>query len=267
MEQPFSAMELVQYGYLKTDVSLLKAKTEYLVLTDSCLVKFGNVEAARSVFPQLSQPDVHSQRSGPSSLLSSKSAISQIQFEIPLQSIVAVFNEEGASPRFGIEIWWFSQSPRLTYCKAHIFFAMPKERDDWLAAIHRACRAKLRRTPPTVSIVPENLRIRIDHIVANNEAQYVDEPTQNLIYPVAKRVVGTTQRPNAAEEAQHTVDGSSFYFVIGPYMCYMVEVLKAEYGTPAGELRVKSSHYGTVTLARFKASVASHEQRFVMSFR
>lgn len=265
LDQPFSSMELVQYGHLRTDVSLLKARSEYLVLTDQCLVKFGSVEAARVVFPQLSEPESQPCRAVSQTPLSDKSAVGEIRFEIPLRSIVAVFNLEGASPRFGIEIWWFSQLPRLAYCKAHLFFSLPKERDDWLASIHRTCRAKLRRAPVN-SIVPDNLRIRINHIVGNNEVQLSDPTRQVLIFPVARRIVGTSQKPNAAEEAQHS-DGSSFYFVVGSCMCYLIEVLKAEYGTPAGDLRVKYSHFGTVTLTQFRASVASHEQRFVMCFR
>jgi hypothetical protein len=259
-------MDLLHWGHLKTDASLLKPRSEYLVLTDQCLVKFGSAEAARSVFPQLSQPEGQHRRTASQVSSSAKSAVGEIRFEIPLRSVVAVFNEEGASPRFGIEIWWFSQLPRLAYCRAHLFFSLPKERDDWLASIHRACRAKLRRAPVS-SAVPENLRIRIDHIVANNESQFSNETPQSLIFPVAKRVAGTSHKPNVAEEAQHTADGSNFYFVVGPCMCYLVEVLRAEYGTPAGDLRVKYSHFGTVTLTRFRASVASCEQRFVMSFR
>jgi hypothetical protein len=50
-------------------------------------------------------------------------------------------------------------------------------------------------------------------------------------------------------------------------MCYFVEVLRSDYNTAAGELRVKAMSFGTVSLTRFKASVASYEHRFVMSFR
>lgn len=259
--QSFTTMELVSYGHLKTDVSILKARSEYLVLTDQCLIKFGSVEAARGIFPQLSQPETRPRRGSTHSM---NSKTTEVRFEIPLESIVAVFNEEGASPRFGIEVWWFSQWPRLAYSKAHLFFSLPKERDDWLANIQKTCRVKHRRSS-IHSVIPENLRTRINHIIGNSESLLAD--FQNLIFPVAKRVMTTPSKPNSAEESHLQVDGSSFYFVIGPCMCYLVEVLKADYGTAPGELRVKSQSFGTVTLTRFKASVASQEQRFFMSFR
>jgi hypothetical protein len=147
-----------------------------------------------------------------------------------------------------------------------LFFSTPKERNEWLASIHNMCRVRHRQSNAH-AVVADNLRVRIDHIVANHERPFADGSSKNLIFPVAKRIVATTQKPHAAEENHQHSDGSSFYFVVGPYMCYLIEVLKADYGTSAGELRVKSSHFGTVTMTGFRASVASHEQRFFMSFR
>jgi hypothetical protein len=265
LEQSFQSMDLVCHGYLKTDVSLLKARSDYLVLTDHCLVKLASMEAARGIFPQMGPSETLS-RTGSQQSIGSKSAVSDIRFEIPLWSIVAVFKEEGSSPRFGIELWWFSQHPRLAYCKTHLFFSLPKDRDEWLVAIQRAYRAKLRKSP-VHSMVPENLRVRINHIVATTESQLPDRHSQNMIFPVAKRVIGNLQKTNANDDTGTQMDGSSFYFVVGPYMCYFVEVLKADAVTPPGDLRVKSSSFGTVTLTRFKASVATHEQRFFISFR
>lgn len=72
---------------------------------------------------------------------------------------------------------------------------------------------------------------------------------------------------SAMEEAPDNSDISSFFLIIGPCMCHFVEVLKADHATPPGDLRVKAISYGTVTLTRFKASVVSHEHRFVMCFR
>ena len=267
-DQPFNLMEILHYGPLRVDTSLLKARSEYLVLSDYCLVKFGSVEAARGVFPQLmvQNEGAHATGSANLSSLSSKAAAAEVRFEIPLSSIVALYNEEGSSPRFGIEIWWFSPWPRLAFCKAHFFFALPKERDDWLAAIQRAYRARFRKAPNS-AVIPENLKTRISHVVGSTEPTSPDGSPQNLTFPVVKRTIAAGQRGNSSEEAQHIADVSSFYLVIGPCMCYFVEVLRADYVTAPGDLRIKVMSFGTVTLTRFKASVASHEQRFVMSFR
>uniref|UniRef100_A0A8H7NAM9 Uncharacterized protein n=1 Tax=Bionectria ochroleuca TaxID=29856 RepID=A0A8H7NAM9_BIOOC len=121
LEPTYHTMEVLRSGHLKTDVTLLKARSEYLVLTDQTLIKFGSIDAARLVFPQLGPPEARRRSLGSQQLMGSKSPITDIRFEVPLQSIVGVFNEEGASPRFGVEVWWFSQWPRLGYCKALLF--------------------------------------------------------------------------------------------------------------------------------------------------
>ncbi|PHH91376.1 hypothetical protein CDD83_684 [Cordyceps sp. RAO-2017] len=263
--QPYSAMALLQGGPLKADISLLKARSEYLVLSDQCLIKFASGEAAKSAFPQLDRARVHARDLSPHRLPPGRSISGDVRLEIPLHAIVAAFSEDGPNQRSGIEVWWFSQWPRLAYCRAHLHFALPQERDEWLASIHRACRAKLRKCPG-LSLVPENLKARINHIVRATEG-LIDETPHNLIFPVARRVFGLTQKASSTDEAHDNTDSSSFYFVIGPCMCHFIEVLKADCSTPPGDLRVKATSYGTVTLTLFKASVASHEQRFIVCFR
>ncbi|KAF4335127.1 NLRC3, partial [Fusarium beomiforme] len=263
-EVPYTSMELIQFGPLKTDVSLLKARAEYLVLTDTCLIKFGSVEGARAAFPQIKAGNgtlkPHSAHHN------AHKSSSDVRMQVPLRSIVGVFNEEGSSPRFGVEIWWFSQWPKLAYSRAHLFFMLPKDRDDWLASIQQACRMSHRRAP-SPSLIPGNLKARINHIVETTEPGSNTNASKILTFPVVKRTIGAPQKTNSADDSQHFVDGSSFYIVIGPAMLYFLEVLKADYSTPPGDLRVKVQSYGTVSLIRFRASVASHEQRFVMSFR
>ncbi|KFG83093.1 leucine rich repeat protein [Metarhizium anisopliae] len=263
--QPYSAMEVLQCGSLKTDVSLLKAKSEYLVLSDQVLVKFNNGDSARAAFPQLFGTSADGHNTSQCHHTTSKLSSGDVRLEISLRSVVAAFNDDSAGNRSGIEIWWFSPWPKLAYSKAHFYFSLPKERDLWLASIHRAIRAKLRKSSSS-ALISDNLRSRIDHIVRAAEGS-ADAGYQSIIFPVARRVFGGGMKGSATEEAPDNSDISSFFLIIGPCMCHFVEVLKADHATPPGDLRVKAISYGTVTLTRFKASVVSHEHRFVMCFR
>lgn len=264
----YSAMEILRYGPLRVDVSLLKARSEYLVLSEHCLVRFGSVEAARGTFPQLlTQPDeAQAGRSPMPPSVAAKAGASEMRFEVPLRSVVAAFSDDASGLRCAIEIWWLSPWPRLAYCKVRLNFALPNERDDWLGAIQTACRARTRKLPAN-SMVPENLKTRINHIVATTEPTLADGLCQNLTFPVVKRKIGAVVKAHNGEEGLNVVETSSFYLAIGTCMCYFIEVLKAEHMTKPGELLVKCSSYGTVTLTRFKASVASHEHRFTIGFR
>ncbi|KAL7798396.1 hypothetical protein V8C37DRAFT_201248 [Trichoderma ceciliae] len=265
MEPNFTSMEMIRYGWLKADSSLLKARSEYLVLTDHSLVKFGSAEAARGVFPQLTQTGGQGKGAHSPQSTGSKSASGDIRLNVPLRSVIAIFNEETPSSRFGIEVWWFSKSPKLASCKAHFHFALPKERDDWLADIQQAYKARMRKNPLHTT-VPENVKIRINHTMQPAETS-ADGAPQSLIFPVTKRVVAAAQKGATADESQDVIDTSTYYLAVGPYLCYFVEILKADYSTLPGDLRLKTSAFGTVSLTRFQASVASHEQRFTMSFR
>jgi hypothetical protein len=259
-------MEVLQCGSLKADISLLKAKSEYLVLSDQVLVKFNNGDAARAAFPQLygTAPESHGATLYHHQTTNRLSS-GDVRLEIPLRSVVAAFSDDGAGNRSGIEIWWFSSWPKLAYSKAHFYFSLPKERDVWLASVHRAIRANLRKSSGS-ALIPDNLRSRIDHIVRSAEGS-PDAGLQSIIFPVARRVFGGSVKGGTTEEAPDNTDISSFYLIIGPCMCHFVEVLKADHATAPGDLRVKAVSYGTVTLIRFRASVASHEHRFVMCFR
>ncbi|KHN95101.1 leucine rich repeat protein [Metarhizium album ARSEF 1941] len=263
--QPYSAMEVLQCGSLKADVSLLKAKSEYLVLSDQVLVKFNNGDSARVAFPQLFAPSSDGHNASSCHHATGKLSSGDVRLEISLRSIVAAFNEDSTGNRSGIEIWWFSPWPKLAYSKAHLYFALPGERDVWLASIHRAVRAKLRKSSRS-ALISDNLRSRIDHIVRASEGS-ADAGYQSTIFPVARRVFGGGIKGSTTEDAPDSSDISSFFLIIGPCMCHFVEVLKADHATPPGDLRVKAISYGTVTLTRFKASVVSHEHRFVMCFR
>ncbi|OAA43103.1 leucine rich repeat protein [Metarhizium rileyi] len=263
--QPYSAMKVLQCGSLKADVSILKARSEYLVLSDQVLIKFNNGESARGAFPQLTGSPLDGHNASSCQVTASKLSSGDVRLEISLRSVVAVFNDDSAGGRFGIEIWWFSPWPKLAYSKAHFYFSLPKERDHWLSSIHRALRAKSRRSSSS-ALISDNLRSRIDHIVRAAEGA-ADAGYQSVIFPVARRVFGGGMKGNGAEEASDSLDISSFFLIIGPCMCHFVEVLKADHATPPGDLRVKAISYGTVTLTRFRASVASHEHRFVMCFR
>lgn len=266
MEYSYASMEVIQHGSLRPEGSGRKSKAEYLVLTDRCLAKFANADAARTVFPQLGTADVQLQRSSSSASIQSKrgNAIAEPRLEIPHSSIVAVFNEGIPATRHDLDVWWAAPAPRASYCRAQLNFTSTKEMDDWLTIIHRTCRTRMRKASAN-GHVPENIRARINHIVATTES--IPDVSQVLIFPVVKRTFGPSSRPPVTDDGRNLADLSSYYLAIGPYMCYLVEFLRADITCSPAELRAKVVSFGTVTLSRFKASVATHTQSFIIGYR
>lgn len=122
------------------------------------------------------------------------------------------------------------------------------------------------RTNPTNAVIFETLRTRINSIVHSTEP-VPSESAKIPIFPVVKRVSGNVAKAPLTNDGRVIVDLSSCYLAIGPYMCYVIEVLKTETSRPAAELSTKVASFGTVTLTRFRASVATHTQAFMMAFR
>lgn len=268
LDPAYTSMDIVRHGSLKPDSSSRKARTEHLVLTDSCLARFASAEAARVTFPQIVQeqtPPIG--RSSSSASISSKLSVTDARLEIPLVALVAVFGESTAASPYTIEAWWSSPAPRLGHCRTELAFSTGEQRDEWLGLIHRTCRAKMRSSPSRVA-VPDNIKARVQHIIRSTEPVVNEEEVANApIYPVVRRQAAQITKPAITDDSHRLADVSSFYFVIGPFMCYFIEVLKADTSTAPGDLRAKVLSFGTVSLTRFQASVATHQHTFGMIFR
>ncbi|KAJ3481675.1 hypothetical protein NLG97_g7762 [Lecanicillium saksenae] len=265
LDSSHSAMEIIKRGSLKQDSSSRKARADYIVLTDQCLSRFASFEAARVTYPQLTaQEEPTIGRSASSASISSKaSAAAENRLEIPLVSVVAVFVDANSTSSHMIEVWWSSPVPRLAYCRTQLSFGTAKDRDEWLVLLHRTCRQKMRQNTSSGNI-PDNVRDRILHIVTATES--LPDLGKVAIFPVVRRVAQSPKAP--ADDSSNSADGGpSFYLAIGQFMCYFVEILRSDHGTSPGDLMAKVLSFGTVTLSRFQASVASHQQTFAMSFR
>ncbi|XWW97621.1 hypothetical protein V2A60_005606 [Cordyceps javanica] len=263
LDSVHSSMAILKRGSLKQDSSSRKPRSEYIVLTDQCLSRFASFEAARVTYPQLAaQEEPTIGRSVSSASLSSKaSAAADHRLEVPLAAVVAVFIDPTVF--HGVDVWWSSPAPRLAYCRTLLSFNTAKDRDEWLVLLHRTCRQKLRQSPPSGSI-PDNVRERIHHIVRSTET--ANDDSKITVFPIVRRVSPSAKAP--ADDITNSSDGGpSFYLAIGPFLCYIIEVLRSDHATPAGDLMAKVLSFGTVTLSKFQASVATHEQTFVMCFR
>lgn len=266
LDAAHTSMEIIKRGPLRQDTSSRKPRCDYIVLTDQCLSKFTSFEAARVIYPQLTaQEEPTLGRSTSSASISSKTnAAAENRLEVPLAAVVAVFVDSHAATPNVLEVWWSSPAPRLACCRVQLPFNSAKDRDDWLVLLHRACRQKMRQSPNS-GAVPDNVRHRINHVIHAAEKIRDDAP-KLPIFPVVRRAGTAPKSP--ADEITNSVDGGpSFYLALGPFNCYLVEILRSDHGTPPSDLMTKVTIYGAVTLSRFQATVATHQQTFSMTFR
>jgi hypothetical protein len=264
--ESFEWMKILRYGSLAPDVHLLWSRSEYLVLTEDYLVKFKDTDSARATFPQLGGPTtarLQSTRSPSVSSSTSRSDRSE-RIEVPLGRIVAMFREEGSTPRFGIEIWWFDHTPAVSYSSAQFFFALPKERDDWLAGIRLAAREKIKGRPIKFA-VPGNVQARIQMLVAAEEPESSNWALD--VFPVVQRLSPRGHKLDTPEAMKRMRDGSSYYLVLGQNVCFLVRVFRASTNWAPNDLVLRVATFGLTSLVKFKATMAPAEERFVIGFR
>lgn len=260
-----ASLKVLKHGPLKTDSKLWKSRSDYLVITENCLVKFGSVDAARNTFNDIGGPTNRLSRSSTISSLNHETGSADSRLEIPLNRIINIFNEEGSSPHFGLDVWWAETSPVVAWSNVKLFFSMPQERDDWLAEIRRAIREYMGRPGVPGGMISPNVEQRIHSIVAAEEPSCSGVPLD--IFPVVQRNTSHRVKPDASDAAKKIRDASSYYLLLGLSKCYLVRVFRTTVHKPAQELDVSVVVFGLTSLIRLKATMIPHEERFVLSFR
>ncbi|KAL0930892.1 leucine rich repeat protein [Colletotrichum truncatum] len=258
-------VRILKHGALKTDARLWKSRAEYIVLTESHLIKFSSAEAARANFAELAPPSGRLKRSSTSSSLSQDGSSGDGRVEIPLCRIVNIFNEEGVSPHFGLDVWWSEIAPLVAWTCTKLFFGLPAEREDWMTEIRRATRDSVGSTIVPKGIVAPNVKSAIHQIVAAEEPSCRGLPLD--IYPVVQRTTLLTSKADSAEVSKKFRDGSSHYLLLGQNKCYFVRVARTSVYKAPQDIDINTVVFGLTSLVRLKATMVPHEERFVLGFR
>lgn len=259
-------VKVLKHGPLKCDSKLWKSRSEYLVLTDSSLIKFNGIEGARSTFADISNPSNRLSRSSTISSLGQDTGSTESRLEIPFERIINIFNEEGSSPHFGLDVWWAEAAPAVSWANIKLFFAMPQERDDWIREIRGALREHANGKPrvPEGLIAP-NVEARIHSLVSQEEPACKGSPLD--IFPVTQRVFPQRLKTDGSEASKKGRDAPSFYLLLGQNKCYLVRVARTSVYKAPKDLDVHTVIFGLTSLIRVKATMVPHEERFVLGFR
>ncbi|KAK1998294.1 leucine rich repeat protein [Colletotrichum falcatum] len=264
-QPPSNPVRILKHGPLKTDSRLWKSRAEYVVLTDGHLIKFSSVEAARSNFTELAPPTARLKRSSTSSTLSQDGTHSDGRVEIPLCRIVNIFNEEGVSPHFGLDLWWSETSPLVSWACTKLFFGMPAERDDWMSEIRHAIRESVGSSTVPKGLIAPNVETAIYAIVATEEPSCRGCPLD--IFPVVQRTTLLSSKAENTENAKKSRDGSSYYLLLGQNKCYLIRVSRTSVYKAPQDIDINTVAFGLTSLVRLKATMVPHEERFVLGFR
>lgn len=266
---------VLKAGGLHHESTLLKTKERFLVLTTSHLLRFKSRHAALDQFPQLSSQlavppgagehglspvdSVLSLRDLASGGSGSGSGKHGAELQIPLETVVTAFKEEGTKPCFGIEVWWKDQVDGSTFTSTDLDFNLPEERDEWLKHIRLAVKQRARSflEDQTSSDVEADFA----QILAAQSPQHGNVRPE--IFPVVPRHPYTRAAINSSGEVKKGWrDNSSFYLALGKNVCMLAQFAKSPTGQRVNPNIVK---YGLVTLSKVNAHLG--DERFDLIFR
>lgn len=259
---------VLHHGEVQTTSGMFRKKREYLVLTETHLIRFKSQSRAYEVFPSiLSAPGRgtatrHASTASIGSLqeVQSVNSHSSVDSEtrIPLGQIVTAYKVEDGRPFYTTEVVYLDEE----YHGAGAIQLMlhdPKEADLWHTSI-RAAAEKARLLMPE----PYSRRV-VRYLVQILEAADDYDANHFQVFRVLRRAAVPKGGRSSSDELQK-LGASVFYMVIGINRLHMIPI--PDFSDPSGRLaipKLSKNVFGLVTLVAMNVSYP--DDRFELSFR
>lgn len=263
---PSASRTVLYHGEIQTTSGMFRKKKEYLVLTDTHLLRFKSLARAAEVFPSIPAPSGRSTATRHPSTTSIGSlhevqsnhshTSAENENQIPLRQIVTVYRLEDGRPFFTTEVVWLDEDSSGVG-SIQLMLHDPKEADLWHTSIRGAAqKARLLMPEP----YPERI---IQYLVATVDA--VDDYDANhfQIFRIVRR---TCSKPGRSTDELQKMGSSVYYLVVGINKVHMVPL--PDFNIPSGRLpnvKANRSSWGVVSLMDLR--VTYDDDRFEIAFR
>jgi hypothetical protein len=259
------------HGEVQTSSSMFRKKKEYLVLTETHLIRFKSHQKAAEAFVAIASP--YSRLSANYRHSQSPSAGSSHEFQsiasdtsgdrdlgTPLRQIVAVYQLDDGRPYFAFEVSYLDDETNHASSMT-LQFGDPDEMNAWLAKI-RDCANRVRLADQNpLSAYNSHLAAR----VVEAERDYV--PPHYAIYKVVQRPQAKTGSRASADDLPKVV-ASVCFLAIGVHKVHLIPLFKPpsqRSSTPTlGAHNTQSSH-GILNITELKVSEV--DDTFDLTFR
>lgn len=260
--------QVLHHGEVQTSSSMFRKKKEYLVLTETHLMRFKSYQKAAEAFSvisaQRSGAHRHSQHPSAGSSHEIQSAPSESSGDrstgTPLRQIVAVYRLDDGRPHYAFEISYLDDETNQASSMT-LQFGDFEEMFTWLGRIREAAnRVRLNDQNP-LSAYNSHLAAR----VVEAERDYV--PPHYAIYKVVQRPVGKGQSRASSDDLQK-IAASVCFLAIGVHKVHLISLFKPpsqRTSSPAlGSYHTQAS-YGILTITEL--NVSEVDDTFELTFR
>ncbi|KAF2755947.1 leucine rich repeat protein-like protein [Pseudovirgaria hyperparasitica] len=268
-EASYYPSEVLLHGEVQTSSSMFRKKREYLVLTETHLVRFKSQQKATESFSSVSpsvhriQAARHSYSPSTGSMHDLTSGLSEHSGErelgTPLRHVVGVYRLDDGRPWFALEIASLDEKNNNASAMT-LQFGEPKDMDLWLRSIREAANRVRRADAAPISLANSTMVAR----VVEREQDY--EPPNFSIHKVVLRP-GTKNSRSSSSDDILRVATTVCFLAIGVHKVHLIPLSRSSSrGTTStlGSQTVQESH-GVLTLTYME--VDEVDDSFEMTFR
>src|SRR2546423_3077109 len=253
---------VLHFGEVQTAGGVFRKRSQYLVLTETHLIRFRNQAKAIDAFPTIPAPLARSStnRSQAVSAGSFQEMHTEITFGIALDQIIAVYKLDDGKPYFTIEVSHLDDISKRASCM-QIQLNEPREGDAWLLAIRSAAsRLRLKHgfTPDTTTF---------EHVanIIKRDRDY--HPDHFQMFPVVQRALHRTAGRSSSDDLTK-LNSTVCYLTIGINKIHFIPLPSSSSGrsssTSLNELEAPLS-FGIMTLTSVTLQAA--DDIFQLIFR
>ena len=255
------SMAVIHHGEVQTGGGMFRKRSQYLVLTNTHLLRFKSQAKAAEVFPGIPTGAKHSGAIRHSRLSSQGSLPEQSSVDncprVHLHQVVAVYKLDDGRPYFTIEISYFDEASN-TASNMSMQLNDPRELDIWLASIRSAIiNSRLMDPQP---FLPKT----IEYVVRAVEFERDYDPNHFRMFKVVQRAAKSGARSSSDDLTKLT--SNICYLVIGIHKVHLVPLPKLSKPASSTSLADQSStSHGIVSLS--SVSIQSSDDAFQLAFR
>ncbi|RQM06858.1 hypothetical protein DH86_00004374, partial [Scytalidium sp. 3C] len=256
---------VLHHGEVQTTSGMFRKKKEYLVLTDTHLIRFKSHAKAADAFPSIPSPNGrastarHPSTASIGSLQDIQSNHSHVSIEgesrITLEQIVAVYKVEDGRPFSTTDVVYLDEE-YAGVGSIQLMIQDPKQADTWRTAIRDAAeQARLLMAHP----YPQRIINYLANIV---ESANDYSPDHFQVFRVVRRAAIPRGGKSSSEDLQK-LGSSVFYMVIGISRIYMIPL--PDYTNKFLVSKASRNIFGIVSLVAI--NVLHSDDRFELGFR
>lgn len=262
--------QVLHHGEVQTSSSMFRKKKEYMVLTETHLIRFKTQQKAAEAFSGIPSPYIrtasyrHTQNSSTGSSHELQSIASDHSGDrdlgTPLRQIVAAYHLDDGRPHFAFEIFYLDDESNHASSMT-LQFGDPDDMHGWLAKIREAAnRVRLADSNP-LSAYNSHLAAR----VVEAERDYV--PPHYAIYKVVQRPLGKSTSRSSSDDLSKAL-ASVCFLAIGVHKVHLIPLFKPpsqRSSSPSLVSNNAQSSYGILNITELRVSEV--DDTFELTFR